>query len=129
MNLHPVAILSALLGSKGKDPHKAATLATYVCRLGKQVAKVRVAECNGELIPGTRDVHTKYDNKEAYDTWNAEITQAIAAKTELVDAKVELLNAELRELGLEANAYGNGGLFLTVSGKDANGYRFNLRTV
>ena len=127
MSLHPVTVLSALFASKGKDPHKAATLATYVCRLGKQAAKIRVAECNGELIPGTRDVHTKYDNKEAYDTWNAEINQAIADKKELVDSKVELLNAELRELGLEANAYGNGGLYLTISGKDTDGFRFNLR--
>ena len=127
MNLHPVAILSALFASEGKPPHKAAALATYVCRLGKQVAKTRLAEINGELIPGERDNRAKYESPERYHIWNEEICKAIAAKKESVDAKVESLNAELRELGLEANAYGNGGLYLTISGKDTDGFRFNLR--
>lgn len=129
MSLPPVTILSALFASKGKPPHKAATLATYVCRLGRQVAKTRIAECNGELIPGDRDRHTRSDSTEGYRIWNEAINQAIAAKKELVDAKVELLNEELRELGFEADAYGGGGLYLTISGKDTNGFRFNLPTV
>ena len=128
MNSHPAVVLAAILTSKGKPPHKAATLATYICRLGKSVAKIRLAEQKGELVTGERDWHTRNDGPDEYQEWNNAVNRDVTLKGEAVNAKVDTLNDELRTLDLLADGYGAGGLRLTVSGKDEHGFPFTMST-
>lgn len=131
MSISEIALLSATLAARGKDPYAAATLATYICRLGKSVAKIRLAECNGELTPSDRDWHTKHDQTEAYHAWNDSVNRMITRKSESIAKKVDLLNDELRTLGLHADDHGAGGLYLTINapGKEFSAEKVHITIV